>query len=654
MERYTSFWSTDPNALWYQHLIMKSSYIKYLTQFLVVLMVLGFVPTLYFVQEFYKTKSQAIEYLEHHYQAELEVSQREFANSLEQAYRSVNILASNGILNNAVRTENYVDISAVQDFWLLMSRAQGFYSTLSFIDVTGEQRIRVDTKDTATEIVSRGHLVNLSDQPYFAQAEQLGIGELAVFVPGESAGPPSVIFITPIDLDGQRRGYFLAEINLLRIYQTLEKSDSTKISPLLLDQKGYYLLTPEMADGSPPLNAGRPELSLAYPRAWQQIRSESRGSLVMGARHYTFVRLALNSHFNAIAPLIMLKPVSDTRIAALTHQQTVSLTIQAIAIFTFTVLISGAFVIWNANHYKNSLESRLARAAMNGMSAVVITDRKNRIVKVNSEFTRLSGYTLEEVKGKRPSVLASGKHTQAFYIGMWRTLLREGQWEGEITNTRKDGSILTEILRIQTIRDHEGVVQYYVASFVDISYLKTLENQLRILSEKDALTDIWNRRKFDDILRFKCLEAKRYPDKGLTCLAIIDIDHFKQINDKWGHDAGDRVIRSIAQLLKRQLRETDFIARIGGEEFGIILAHTSLDDAHMVMSRLKEAVFKENSRRVSISCGVTDISDNPDRVYKRADLALYESKAAGRNRVSIISVADMDGEKLNQKSAMLS
>lgn len=207
---------------------------------------------------------------------------------------------------------------------------------------------------------------------------------------------------------------------------------------------------------------------------------------------------------------------------------------------------------------------------MDGMSAVVITDRQNRIIKVNNEFTRLSGYTFEDVKGKQPSIFASGLHKVEFYMQMWKALQDNGVWEGEVINKRKDGESITEILRIQSIRDEDNVIQFYVASFVDISHRKALENRLRELSEKDALTDLWNRRKFDQTISLECAKRRRYPDQAQSCLAIIDIDHFKRINDKFGHNEGDLVLRTVAKGIQDQLRESDFIARIGGEEFAII------------------------------------------------------------------------------------
>ncbi|MFA0519766.1 GGDEF domain-containing protein, partial [Vibrio sp. 10N.222.55.E8] len=173
----------------------------------------------------------------------------------------------------------------------------------------------------------------------------------------------------------------------------------------------------------------------------------------------------------------------------------------------------------------------------------------------------------------------SGRYTQEFYINMWTELQKVGVWEGEVVNRCKDGSLITEILRIQTIKDSKGIIQFYVASFVDISKHKALEKKLRALSEKDTLAECWNRRKFDLELREECRRVDHSPSQSQSCLAVLDIDHFKRINDSFGHDYGDRVIQKVAKTLQRESRENDLVARIGGEEFGIIFPKTTTEEA---------------------------------------------------------------------------
>ncbi len=288
------------------------------------------------------------------------------------------------------------------------------------------------------------------------------------------------------------------------------------------------------------------------------------------------------------------------------------------------------------------MASKIARAAMNGMSAMVITDHNNRIIQVNEEFTRVSGYELEDVIGKQPSTFASGKHNQEFYMEMWKELELHGIWEGEVVNKRRDGSKITEILRIQTVKDKHNVIQFYVASFIDITHRKELENRLRDLSERDPLTGLWNRRKFDAEMSSLSLKTKRYPNSETATLALLDIDHFKRINDTYGHDKGDVTIKEVARILTNHLRETDVVARIGGEEFAIIMPHTPLNEAEIVINRVRTAIHIETSLNITISGGITEIGPTAGNSYKRADIALYESKTLGRNQVNILSVVESD------------
>lgn len=216
-------------------------------------------------------------------------------------------------------------------------------------------------------------------------------------------------------------------------------------------------------------------------------------------------------------------------------------------------------------------------------------------------------------------------------------------WEGEVVNKRKDGTLITEILRIQAIMGKNGKVQYFIASFVDITARKALENCLRELSEKDMLTQCWNRRKFEAEFSKLTNKQRLMPEVNMSCLAIIDIDYFKRINDQYGHDVGDKVIKNVARILQTESRNIDFVARIGGEEFAILLPNTSLKEAEVILNRLRVALhLADGPQTITVSGGITDICDSGEATYKRADLALYESKTAGRNQISCFPSSEMD------------
>ena len=172
----------------------------------------------------------------------------------------------------------------------------------------------------------------------------------------------------------------------------------------------------------------------------------------------------------------------------------------------------------------------------------------------------------------------------------------------------------------------------YVVTFTDISRRKILERRLRMLVETDSLTGCWNRRRFDNDLKHYSNLAERY---GYThsCLALIDLDHFKAINDNHGHDQGDSALKEVAELLRNNCRDTDIVARVGGEEFAILMPETDLPEAFEAMYRLKEVIAKGTTLNLTVSCGVSEIQAQAEATYRSADKALYRAKGNGRNRV---------------------
>lgn len=632
--------------------VMFRSLYKYLAQWLLVCAVLGIVPLLYFVHEFDKTQQQTLQLIEQKNHSQLEYHKHELLAAISNVYKSTEVLSTNGMLYNALRDPTELNIEALQDLWVLTTRVQNLYSCLRLFDASGNELVRVNQQNNVTEVVPHDRLQNKSHRDYFQYAQSLPPNQISVFGISQKmensqlVSPKQLVFriIAPIDFDGKRQGYFTANLSIEHLYKRLAYNLDTLVRPDIIARDGTYIHTedPTLLLSDDSVDFHSTNISELAPKLWRTMQLYHSGNITDNGTGYSFISVPLQSVFPGMDSLYLLRTLDVQTINQLVNEQHMTIRFQSFVVALLVMFISGLCVRWNAHHDKNSIESKLARAAMNGMSAMVITDRNNRIIKVNHEFTRISGYTLAEVRGKQPSVFSSGRHNQEFYMNMWKVLQDEGIWEGEVVNKRKDGSLQTEILRIQTIRDTLGIIQFYVASFVDISHRKELEDRLRELSEKDSLTNIWNRRKFDQEIRSECMRVKRYPNCEQSCLAIIDIDHFKRINDKLGHAEGDKIIRSVAWQLKEYLRETDFLARIGGEEFAIIMPHTLLTEAELVMHRLRVAVHLNHKRDVSISVGVTDITEKPEDVYKRADIALYESKTSGRNLVSVLASIEMD------------
>ncbi|MBR9868687.1 MAG: diguanylate cyclase [Oceanospirillales bacterium] len=284
------------------------------------------------------------------------------------------------------------------------------------------------------------------------------------------------------------------------------------------------------------------------------------------------------------------------------------------------------------------LSSLIFESAYEG---VIVSDANNRILQVNKAFTRITGYSEDEVIGKSPSVLSSGLQDDVFYQRMWQRLAVAGIWRGEIWNKRKNDEIYPEWLSISLNKDASGNVLNYIAIFYDITQRKELEQQLRSMAETDPLTGLANRRSLMDSLNRDMSFKERYHSPGIA-LFFVDLDHFKWINDSYGHDVGDSVLMEVANRLISCLRESDLACRVGGDEF-VILCKYKLEDGdqqlRQLSSRLLDQLMKPFSFaeiEIDISCSigvaVHHKGDDAFGLMKSADQALYEAKHQGRGR----------------------
>lgn len=624
---------------------------KIFSQFFLVFIAFSIVPAIYVIKEYDRIHNQLEREVNQTSFNQIEAVTNDFTALLNNIHTSARGMANTHILLQALVEPNTNSIEIVKEVWRLVADGQSFYSKLRFINAEGMELIRVNHSIMGSFPVEGSKLNNQSQRDFFQYATTLLAGEVGIFgVELENNNnhdiqplTSTLRLIIPVENDGQRLGYFVANLNLNYIFTTLYTHHILNGQPTLINAEGYILLGDQQntAYGHSILERTSETLAIKQPDLWASIQAEDNGYFFNDKQWITYSKIYFSFDQHNVPFYLLISNLNDHLITL--HQQEMdTFKWQSVGLLITIVFIAITFTVWNITHKKNSMESRIAKAAMNGMSAMVITDHRNRIIKVNQEFTRASGYTLEEVIGKPPSVFSSGKHNQEFYIEMWKHLQAEGQWQGEVVNRRKDGTLLTELLRIQAVLDSNKKIKFYVASFVDITERKALEDRLRTLSEKDPLTGCWNRRKFDHELRSECLRVDRYPDQQQSCLGIVDIDHFKRVNDTLGHDEGDRVIRSVTAILEQKCRDTDFIARIGGEEFAVIMPHTTLTEAEIVMNRLRVAVFLEFEEKITISGGISDICDNAEICYKCADIALYDAKSSGRNQVALFTSQEIE------------
>jgi diguanylate cyclase (GGDEF)-like protein/PAS domain S-box-containing protein len=298
----------------------------------------------------------------------------------------------------------------------------------------------------------------------------------------------------------------------------------------------------------------------------------------------------------------------------------------------------------------------------NSREAIVITDAENFIVNVNPAFTHITGYDRHEVLGRNPRILSSGHQDSAFYTDMWASLKDKSAWRGEIWNRRKNGEIYAELLSISAIRDDAGKVQRYVAVFSDITYFKAHEAELSRVANYDALTGIPNRRLLVDRLGQSIAHARR--SGRMLAICYIDLDGFKVVNDRHGHETGDRLLVDITRRLQEILREGDTLARLGGDEFVVLfneLSHES--ECFQVLDRITQTIaipmqIGGIQVAVSASIGVTFYpadDEDGDTLLRHADQAMYIAKQNGKNRYHLYdAVYDQRMRLLRENSQRIS
>lgn len=278
-------------------------------------------------------------------------------------------------------------------------------------------------------------------------------------------------------------------------------------------------------------------------------------------------------------------------------------------------------------------EALASLVVANARVGITITDAAGVILYVNRAFTEVTGYAPEEVIGQNPRLLHSGRHPPAYYEAMWRALLERGSWQGEIWNRRKSGEEYPEWLSIVAVRDTSGALTNYCAIFSDISERKRAEETLTHLALHDALTDLPNRALFLEHLRH-ALQRQRRADGRLAVL-FLDLDGFKAINDAWGHDAGDLVLRTTGERVRAWLRSSDVVARHSGDEFTVLLdgirgAWQAADFARKLEQEVARPIaMPVGECRVGVSIGIAvfpdDAADEAELI-RLADQRMYQEK----------------------------
>lgn len=278
--------------------------------------------------------------------------------------------------------------------------------------------------------------------------------------------------------------------------------------------------------------------------------------------------------------------------------------------------------------------------------AIVISSKHNVVEQVNPAFSRITGFEPEEVVGKNPSVLSSGKQDREFYREMWTQLLMKGCWQGEIWNRRKNGEVYAEWLSIVAIHNELGLIERFVGVFSDITQRKEAEQLIHRQANYDALTELPNRRLFWDRLSQALLQAQAnesQSSEAQVALLYVDLDGFKPVNDTFGHEYGDLLLKQVAVIMKSLIRITDTVARLGGDEFALILPSYSRaqlrEIAHSIVDQLKQPIMvKDKLIYIGASVGISiypELANDQEALVHQADSAMYYVKNKSKSSFAI-------------------
>jgi diguanylate cyclase (GGDEF)-like protein/PAS domain S-box-containing protein len=276
----------------------------------------------------------------------------------------------------------------------------------------------------------------------------------------------------------------------------------------------------------------------------------------------------------------------------------------------------------------------------NSYEGIDVTDRFGRLISVNRAFCEITGYQPEEVLGQTHKLMQSGRHDRSFYQAMWHTLLETGRWQGEVWNRRKDGQVYPELLSISAVKDDQGAVSCYISVFSDISRVKETQQQIDYLEWHDPLTDLPNRRMICNHLT-QAIDLARRKETSIALLCL-DLDHFKDINDSFGHLTGDALLRLTAKRLRERMRSSDLVARLGGDEFIVLLEELEQTEHVPLMAediiKLLQQPFRLDTGielQSGVSIGIALFPDHGQsamELLQQADSALYQAKQQGRGR----------------------
>lgn len=518
---------------------------------------------------------------------------------------------------------------------------------LRYLDAHGKEVIRVDRQSETDKlkIFKKDEMQDKSDRYYFKEVSRLGYVDFwhsnidlniehgAIEFPLK----PTFRVAAPFMADGSFGGVVIANVIMNDLLETLEESRDFNI--YISDKDGEVLINPDESKSWSRYLGDRPNIKKIFP----EIVKGSPGELRYKPAKEKYV-FPISGVFNNTEGLIMIMSPKETTVKELNRNNILTTMVIAAIVLLVSFPLS-----WLVSFIPSKLQSKLVVAyddikkyneIIDTNIATSQTDKDGKITDVSSKFLEITGYSKDEIVGKKHNVLKHPETSDTHYKDLWETITSGRVWNGEMKNMNKNGhtSWITQVITPEV--DDEGNIAGYTSIAQDITDKKIIEK----MSVTDRLTGLFNRHKLDEVLLTETDRFSRY--KTEFCALLMDIDRFKTINDTFGHQAGDSVLIELAEILTANSRSTDFIGRWGGEEFLVIAIQTSMKQSMLLAEKLRSKVEEKNFPvvgRVTISIGVAQFEPGETIAHfmSRADKALYAAKNSGRNKVvSADDIAD--------------
>jgi diguanylate cyclase (GGDEF)-like protein/PAS domain S-box-containing protein len=622
---------------------------------------------------FRQDEQREIENITQRENSHIELAKAMMTQHFADVNSDVRILANLSVLQNYLDSGNPTLHDEVAKYLLVLSQVTRLYDKVRYLDASGKEEIRINFNDGKPAIVPREELQDKSKHYFFRDVFSLRQGEIYVSPLDlnvehnrlEIPFKPAIRFGTPVfDSAGRKQGILLLNYfanNLLQsFHRAMQGNDQ---SGMLINRDGYWLENVNHADEWG-FMLGKNDRTFGhdFPNEWRTISMVEKGALLTakGLFIYSTIHPLLLGEVSSTGSEIVSGTSKQMITSSDFYWKIISFTPHAVlagALFynqahnrvliavIYLILALAAWIVSSLTLNRKYAEEalRVAATSFDSQQGMMITDSNNIILRVNQAFTVITGYPADEVIGKNPRLLSSGRHDTHFYASMWKRICSSGTWEGDIWNRRKNGECYPEHLTVTEVKDPNGNVTNYVGAMTDISLRKRSEEEIHLLAFYDPLTRLPNRRLLMDRLLQALSSSAR--TRRFGALLFIDLDNFKTLNDNFGHNMGDLLLQQVTERLTACVREADTVARLGGDEFVVILEGLS-EQALKAAAQAKSVGEKilvtlnqpyqlaTHEYLCTSSIGATlfhNKNQSLDELLKQADISMYQAKKAGRN-----------------------